>query len=202
MQQNSYGQLVRSSKLLGLYRAADPTFQKKTSGLLVRSCILRRLLGPDYAISNGWHGIEFTIDGLELLFLRVNVSARMVPPISKYKIDYRIQIMFKLVIWIDLNAQSVCTYQLWIFLILWCSTFWEDSIDYKFVIFGHLNQKIWFKQANRRVWFNLKMNSNWILNPWIISALMDSRCSKDSIDILFAIFGPRDQKIWILQDWI
>jgi hypothetical protein len=31
--------------------------------------------------------------------------------------------------------------------------------------------------------------------------LLDSRCSKDSNGILFAIFGCRDQKIWILQDW-
>jgi hypothetical protein len=28
---------------------------------------------------------------------------------------------------------------------------------------------------------------------------MDSRCSKDSIYILFAIFWVTDQKIWILQ---
>jgi hypothetical protein len=30
---------------------------------------------------------------------------------------------------------------------------------------------------------------------------MDSRCSKDSNDILFAIFGPRDQKLWISEVW-
>jgi hypothetical protein len=30
---------------------------------------------------------------------------------------------------------------------------------------------------------------------------MDSTCSKDSIDILFAIFRVTDQKIRILQDW-
>jgi hypothetical protein len=30
--------------------------------------------------------------------------------------------------------------------------------------------------------------------------LLDSRSLKDSNGILFAIFGPRDQKIWILQD--
>jgi hypothetical protein len=29
---------------------------------------------------------------------------------------------------------------------------------------------------------------------------MDSRCSKDSSEILFAIFGCRDQKIWIFED--
>jgi hypothetical protein len=31
---------------------------------------------------------------------------------------------------------------------------------------------------------------------------MDSTHSKDSNDILFVIFGPIDQKIWILQDSI
>jgi hypothetical protein len=82
--------------------------------------------------------------------------------------------MFKLVIWIDLNAQSVCTYQIWIFLVLWCSTRLEDSKDYKFIIFGWTEQKIWIKQANRCVWFNLKIDSNWILNLWIIMALIDS----------------------------
>jgi hypothetical protein len=30
---------------------------------------------------------------------------------------------------------------------------------------------------------------------------MDSRGSKDSNDILFAIFGPTDQKIWFSKDW-
>jgi hypothetical protein len=30
--------------------------------------------------------------------------------------------------------------------------------------------------------------------------LLDSRLPKDSNGISFAIFGPRDQKIWILQD--
>jgi hypothetical protein len=29
---------------------------------------------------------------------------------------------------------------------------------------------------------------------------MDSRCSKDSNGILFAIFGCRDQKIWFSED--
>jgi hypothetical protein len=32
--------------------------------------------------------------------------------------------------------------QIWCFLILWYSTWWEDCNDYKFVIFGHLEQKI------------------------------------------------------------
>jgi hypothetical protein len=43
--------------------------------------------------------------------------------------------MIKVVIWMNLNAPSLCTYQLWCFLILKCSTCQEDSIDYKFVIF-------------------------------------------------------------------
>jgi hypothetical protein len=59
------------------------------------------------------------------------------------KINFRTQIMIIIVIWIDLNAQSVCTYQLWCFLILWCSTLLEDSKEYKFVIVGCLEQKIW-----------------------------------------------------------
>jgi hypothetical protein len=107
------------------------------------------------------------------------------------------QIMFKLVIWIDLSAQSVCTYQIWSFLILWCSTWLENSIDYKLVIFGHLEKKIWIKQVNRYVWFNLKIDSIWILNLWDIMALLDSTCLKVSNGILFVIFGCRDQKIWI-----
>jgi hypothetical protein len=48
--------------------------------------------------------------------------------------------MAKIVIWIDLNAQSVCTYQIWIFLVLWCSTGQGLSKDYKIVIFGYLVQ--------------------------------------------------------------
>jgi hypothetical protein len=31
--------------------------------------------------------------------------------------------------------------------------------------------------------------------------LLDSILPKDSNGITFAIFGPTDQKIWILQDW-
>jgi hypothetical protein len=104
--------------------------------------------------------------------------------------------MFKLVIWIDLNAQSVCTYQLWNFLILWCSTSWEESRDYKFVIFGHSVQKIWIKQANRRFDSNLKIVSNWTHKILDIFVLLDSIFPKDSNSILFVIFGPTDQKIW------
>jgi hypothetical protein len=107
--------------------------------------------------------------------------------------------MVKLVIWIDLNAQSVCTCQIWIFLILWCSTRWEDSKDYKFVIFGHLVLKIWIKHACRHVWFNLKIVSNWTHKIWIIIALLDSRCSKDSNGILFVNFRVTDQKIWNIK---
>jgi hypothetical protein len=95
----------------------------------------------------------------------------------------------------------MCTCQIWNFLILRCSTCWENSRDYKFVIFGHLVQKIWIKQTNRIVWFNLKIVSIWILNLWNISALINSTCSKDSSGILFVIFGCRDQKIWIIQEW-
>jgi hypothetical protein len=101
----------------------------------------------------------------------------------------------------NLNVQSVCTYQIWIFLILWCSTRWEDSRDYKFVIFGHLVLKIWIKQANRRFDSNLKLVSNWTHKIWSFIVLLDSICSKDSNGISFVIFGPRDQKIWILQEW-
>jgi hypothetical protein len=107
--------------------------------------------------------------------------------------------MIKFVIWIDLNAQSVCTYQIWNFLILWCSTWLEDSKDYKFVIFGWTEQKIWIKQVNRRVWFNLKMISIWIPKLLFIIALMDSTCSKDSNGILFVNFRVTDWKLWFLQ---
>jgi hypothetical protein len=107
--------------------------------------------------------------------------------------------MFKLVIWIDLNAQSVCTYQLWNFLILWCSTWLEDSRDHKFINFGWTELKIWIKQVNRRVWFNLKMISNWILKLWFINALLDSTYSKDSNGMLFVKFWVTDQKIWIIK---
>jgi hypothetical protein len=109
--------------------------------------------------------------------------------------------MAKLVIWTNLDAQSVCTYQIWIFLILWCSTWSEDSKDYKFVIFGLTELRIWIKQANRRFDSNLKIVSNWTHKIWSFIALLDSRCSKDSKGISFAIFGPTEQKIWILQDW-
>jgi hypothetical protein len=109
--------------------------------------------------------------------------------------------MIKIVIWIDLNAQSVCTYQIWIFLILWCSTSWGDSKDYKIVIFGLTELKIWIYQANRRFDSNLKIVSNWTHKIWIFTVLMDSRCSKDSNHISFVIFGPTDQKIWFLEDW-
>jgi hypothetical protein len=110
--------------------------------------------------------------------------------------------MVKLVIWIDLNAQSVCTYQIWIFLILWCSTRLEDSKDYKFVIFGLTELKIWFKQVSRRFVSNLKIVSNWTHKIWIIIVLLDSRCSKDSNEILFVIFGLTERKLWIFKDSI
>jgi hypothetical protein len=110
--------------------------------------------------------------------------------------------MFKLVIWVYLNAQGVCTYQLWIFLILWCSTSLEDSKDYKFVIFGLTELKIWFKQVNRRFDSVLKIDSNWTHKIWSFIVLLDSRCSKDSKGISFAIFGLINRKIWILQDWV
>jgi hypothetical protein len=32
--------------------------------------------------------------------------------------------------------------------------------------------------------------------------LLDSTSLKDSNEVLFAIFGPRDQKLWIMQDWV
>jgi hypothetical protein len=116
------------------------------------------------------------------------------------KIGYRIQTMIRIVIWIDLNAQSVCTYQIWIFLILWCSTSWEDSRDYKFVIFGWTELRIWINQANRRFDSNLKMVSNWTHKIWSIIVLLDSRCSKDSNGISFVIFGLTEDFILILQD--
>jgi hypothetical protein len=104
------------------------------------------------------------------------------------------------VIWTNLNAQSVCTYQIWIFLILWCSTSWEDSRDYKIVIFGYPEQKIWIYQANREFDSNLKIVSNWTHKIWSFIALLDSRCSKDSNEILFAIFGLTEQKLWFFKD--
>jgi hypothetical protein len=106
--------------------------------------------------------------------------------------------MFKLVIWIDLNAQSVCTYQLWIFLILWCSTSWEDSRDYKFIIFGHLIQKIWNYQVNRRFDSIMKIDSNWTHKIWSFIVLPDSTFSKDSNEILIVKIRLRNWKIWIL----
>jgi hypothetical protein len=108
--------------------------------------------------------------------------------------------MIRIVIWIDVNAQSVFVYQIWIFLTLRCPTCWEDSRDYKFIIFGHLDQKIWIKQVNRSVWLNLKLDSKWILKLWNNRALMDSRCFKDSNDILFAIFQVTGWKLWIIKD--
>jgi hypothetical protein len=58
----------------------------------------------------------------------------------------------------NLNAQGLCTYQLLCFLILWCSTWSEDSKDYKFGIFGCVEENIWIYLCNRWVWINLKMN--------------------------------------------
>jgi hypothetical protein len=108
--------------------------------------------------------------------------------------------MIKIVIWIDLNAQGVCTYQLWHFLILWCSTCLEDSRDYKFVIFGLTELKIWIKQANGRFDSVVKIDWNWTHKIRIIIVLLDSRCSKDSNGISFVIFGPTDQKIWFSEN--
>jgi hypothetical protein len=70
-----------------------------------------------------------------------------------------------------------------------------------FTIFGHLKQKIWIKLASRYVWFNLIMDSNWILKPWNIIALLDSIVHKLSNDIKFEIFGCRNQKIWFFKVW-
>jgi hypothetical protein len=108
--------------------------------------------------------------------------------------------MVKLVIWTDLNAQSVCMYQIWIFLILWCSTSWEESRDYKFVIFGSTEQKIWIYQANRRFDSNLKIVSNWTHKIWSFIVLRDSRSLKDSNETLFVIFWVTDQKLWFFKD--
>jgi hypothetical protein len=108
--------------------------------------------------------------------------------------------MVKLVIRIDLNTQSVCTYQISNFLFLWCSTIWEDSRDYKFVNFGLTELKIWIKHVNRRFDSNLKIVSNWTHKIWSFIVLLDSRCSKDSNGISFIIFGPTDQKIWFSED--
>jgi hypothetical protein len=110
--------------------------------------------------------------------------------------------MIRIVIWTNLNAQSVCTYQIWVFLILRCSTRSEDSIDYEFIIFGWTEQKIWIYQANKRFDSNLKIVSNWTHKIWIIIVLLDYTFPKDFNGISFAIFGCRDQKIWILQDWV
>jgi hypothetical protein len=110
--------------------------------------------------------------------------------------------MTKLVIWIDLNAQSVCTFQVWNFSVLECSTCSKESRDYKFVIFGLTELKIWINQANRRFDSNLKIVSNGTHKIWIFIVLLDCTFPKDSNEILFVIFGPTDQKIWILQDWI
>jgi hypothetical protein len=106
--------------------------------------------------------------------------------------------MVKIVIWLDLKAQSVCTYQVWILLILWCSTSSKESRDYKIEIFGLLVQKIRIKQTNRRFNPNLKIVSNWTHEIWDFIALLDSTGFKDSNGISFAIFGSTDQKIWIL----
>jgi hypothetical protein len=106
------------------------------------------------------------------------------------------------VIWTNLNAQSVCTYQIWIFLILWCSACWEDSKDYKIVIFGHLVLKIWIKQANREFDSNFKIVANWTHEIWSFIVLLDSVFPKYSNEVLFVIFGLMKWKIWFLQDWI
>jgi hypothetical protein len=107
--------------------------------------------------------------------------------------------MAKIVIWEGLNAQSVCTYQIWISLILWCSASSKESRDYKFEIFGLLVQKKWIKQTNRRFSPNLKLVSNRTHEIWDFIELLNSTGFKDSNGITFAIFGPTDQKIQILQ---
>jgi hypothetical protein len=113
------------------------------------------------------------------------------------EINSKTQIMIKLVIWMNLYAQSVYTYQIWCFLIRWCSTWLEDSKCYKFVIYGWLKQNIWIYWCGRRISFNLKMNSNWILKLWSISALLGSTHYKLSYGILFVIFGCMFCKLWI-----
>jgi hypothetical protein len=109
--------------------------------------------------------------------------------------------VIELVIWIDLNAQSVCTYQIWIFLILWCSTCWEDSKDYKLVISRLTELKIWFKQVNRSVYLKLKWFRNEpikyevLLYYWILDVLRIPRCiicyfwTQESKDMNFARLG-------------
>jgi hypothetical protein len=116
------------------------------------------------------------------------------------KIGYRIQTMIRIVIWMDLNVQSVCTCQVWKFLVLECSTSSEESIDYKIVIFGSIELKVWISHANRRVDSNLKMVSDWTHKIWNFIVLPDSTIPKDSNEILFAIFRVTDQKLWIFED--
>jgi hypothetical protein len=95
----------------------------------------------------------------------------------------------------------VCTYKIWISLILWWSTSSKEFRDYKFVIFGLLVQKIRIIQTNRRFSPNLKIVSKWTHEIRAFIILLDSTGFKDSNGISFAIFGPTDQKIWISQDW-
>jgi hypothetical protein len=110
--------------------------------------------------------------------------------------------MIKIVIWLNLIVASVCTFQVWILLILECCTCSEESIDYKIVIFGLTELKIWIKQVNRSVWFSLQKISVRTHKIWSFIVLLDSTFPKDSNEILFSIFGLINRKIWILQDWV
>jgi hypothetical protein len=56
------------------------------------------------------------------------------------KIIFRIQMVVKIVIWLNLTVASVCTFQVWQSLIPECSTCSEKSIDYKFVAIGSTEQ--------------------------------------------------------------
>jgi hypothetical protein len=61
------------------------------------------------------------------------------------KIVFIIQMVTKIMIWLNLKVASVCTFQVWNFFVLECSTYSEESIDYKFVAIGSTEQKLWIK---------------------------------------------------------
>jgi hypothetical protein len=59
------------------------------------------------------------------------------------KIIFKNQMMIKILIWLNLTVASLCTLQVWNFLVPESSTCSEESIDYKFVAIGFTEQKLW-----------------------------------------------------------
>jgi len=96
----------------------------------------------------------------------------------------------------DSILASLCTNQLWCSLVLWCSTWLEESRDYKIVTFGYVKLKLWIKW-DRKVSNTIEfVQPNFIQKPWNVFTYLCSTLRKLSKYIKFIKFECVDLQIW------